>query len=76
MGCSTVVEAVDRLSRRLADLANFHDIVDFRKVKLFAADRGVINSLMIGLLGAMAQAFLEDLRKKTKRGPTGRFSLA
>jgi len=67
-----VVEAVDRLSRRLADLANFHDIVDFRKVKLFATDRGEINALMVGLLGAMAQAFLDDLKAKTKRGLTGK----
>jgi site-specific DNA recombinase len=67
-----VVEAVDRLSRRLADLANFHDIVDYRKVKLYATDRGEINGLMVGLLGAMAQAFLEDLRAKTKRGLTGK----
>ena len=67
-----VVEAVDRLSRRLADLAAFHDIVDFRKVKLFAADRGEINGLMVGLLGSMAQAFLEDLKGKTKRGLTGK----
>ena len=67
-----VVEAVDRLSRRLADLAAFHDIVDFRKVKLFATDRGEINGLMVGLLGSMAQAFLEDLKGKTKRGLTGK----
>ena len=67
-----VVEAVDRLSRRLADLANFHDIVDFRKVKLYATDRGEINALMVGLLGAMAQAYLEDLKAKTKRGLTGK----
>ena len=47
-----VVEAVDRLSRRLADLANFHDIVDFRKVKLYATDRGEINAgLSAGSLG-------------------------
>ena len=67
-----VVEAVDRLSRRLSDLAAFHDIVDFRKVKLFATDRGEINGLMVGLLGSMAQAFLEDFKGKTKRGLTGK----
>ena len=67
-----VVEAVDRLSRRLADLANFYDIVVFRKIKLYATDRGEINALMVGLLGSMAQAFLEDLRAKTKRGLSGK----
>ena len=67
-----VVEAVDRLSRRLADLAYFHDIVEFRKVRLFATDRGEINGLMVGILGAMAQAFLGDLKGKTKRGLTGK----
>ena len=31
-----VVEAIDRLSRRLADIANFHDVIEFEKVKLHA----------------------------------------
>jgi len=67
-----VVEAIDRLSRRLADIANFHDIVEFKKVKLHATDHGEMNSLMIALLGSMAQAFLKDLKAKTKRGLTGK----
>ena len=67
-----VVESLDRLSRRLSDVASLYDRLNFRRVKLFAADRGEITSLMVGMLGTMAQAFLDDLRHKTKRGMRGK----
>ena len=67
-----VVEALDRLSRRLSDVASFHDRLSFRGVKLYASDRGEISSLMAGVLGAVAQSFLDDLRHKTKRGLRGK----
>ncbi len=67
-----VVEALDRLSRRLSDVAFFHDRLAFRQIKLFAVDRGEITSLMVGVLGAMAQSYLDDLKGKTKRGLRGK----
>jgi hypothetical protein len=42
------------------------------QVKLFAVDRGEITSIMVGMPGAMGQAFVYDLRHKTKRGLTGK----
>lgn len=67
-----VVEALDRLSRRLADVAVLHDRLAFRRIKLYAVDRGEITSLMAGVLGAVAQSFLDDLKSKTKRGLRGK----
>ena len=67
-----VVEALDRLSRRLSDVASFYDLVAFHQVKLYSADRGEITSLLVGMLGTMAQQFLDDLRHKTKRGLRGK----
>jgi len=67
-----VVEALDRLSRNLADVATFHNRLAFRGAKLFAADHGEITGLMVGMLGTMAQAYLDDLKHKTKRGLRGK----
>ena len=67
-----VVEAIDRMSRRLSEVAAFHDALAFRGQKLFACDRGEISPLMAGILGAIGQSFLEDLRTKTKRGLRGK----
>ena len=67
-----VTEALDRLSRRLADTADLYDRLNFRGIRLHAVDRGEISSLMMGMLGGMAQTFLEDLRHKTKRGQQGK----
>ena len=67
-----VIEALDRLSRRLSEIAAIHDQLDFRRVKLFAVDRGEITLMMVAMLGMMAEAYLEDLRHKTKRGLTGK----
>ncbi len=67
-----VVESLDRLSRRLSDVAAFHDRLSFKGQKLFAADRGEISPLLAGILGAVAQGFLEDLKTKTKRGLRGK----
>jgi hypothetical protein len=64
--------ALDRLSRRLSDVAAFHDRIRFRGLNLFAVDRGEITSMMVGVLGAMGQAYVDDLRHKTKRGLTGK----
>src|SRR3954451_171783 len=56
-----VVEALDRLGRKLADVADLHDRLAFAGVKLFAvATGGEITAMHIGLLGTMAQLFLSD----------------
>ena len=67
-----VVEALDRLSRNLADVAGFYNRLAFRGAKLYATDHGEITGLMVGMLGTMAQAYLDDLKHKTKRGLRGK----
>lgn len=67
-----VAEAVDRIGRKLADIATFHDRANFAGVKIHAVGAGEITAMHIGLLGTMAQLQLGDLREKTKRGLLGR----
>lgn len=67
-----VCEAVDRLSRKLAVTADFHDRLGFARVKLHATNIGEITTLHVGVMGMMAQAYVSDLREKTKRGQLGR----
>ena len=67
-----VCEALDRLGRRLADIAALHDQMVFHNVRLFAASTGEITPMHVGMMGTMAQMYLSDLREKTKRGQLGR----
>ena len=67
-----VVEALDRLGRKLADVADLHDRCAFAGVKIYAVNIGEIGAMHIGLLGTMAQLYLSDLREKTWRGQLGR----
>jgi site-specific DNA recombinase len=67
-----VVEALDRLGRKLADVADLHDRCTFAGIKLIAVNVGEIGAMHIGMLGTMAQLYLSDLREKTWRGQLGR----
>ena len=67
-----VCEAVDRLSRRLSDVAALHDRLAFRGVMIHAPSIGAITTMHIGIMGMMAQMQIADLGAKTKRGQSGR----
>lgn len=67
-----VCEAVDRLSRRLSDVAALHDRLAFRGVIIHAPSIGAITTMHIGIMGMMAQMQIADLGAKTKRGQSGR----
>ncbi|MFY9836140.1 MAG: recombinase family protein [Xanthobacteraceae bacterium] len=67
-----VVEALDRLGRKLADVADLHDRCTFSGITLVAVNVGEITAMHIGLLGIMAQLYLSDLKQKTWRGQLGR----
>jgi site-specific DNA recombinase len=69
---AVIVEAVDRLARKLADIAGVHDELSFHRASLHAVNVGAITTMHVGMLGTMAQIFLSDLRSKTKRGQLGR----
>src|ERR1700693_2617728 len=67
-----VVEALDRLGRKLADVAEFHDRLMFAGLKLCTVNYGEITPMHVAMGGMIAQMFLSDLRDKTRRGQLGR----
>ena len=66
------VEALDRLSRKLADVSHLHDRLTFFGIRLHAVATGEVTGVHVGMLGTMAQMYLKDLAEKTKRGQLGR----
>jgi site-specific DNA recombinase len=67
-----ICEALDRLGRKLADLADLYDRLSFSGVKIHTVTTGAVTQLHIGMLGTMAQLYLSDLREKVWRGQLGR----
>ena len=67
-----VCEAIDRLGRKLADIADFYDRLTFAKVKIHAINIGEVTQMHIGIMGTMAQMTLSDMRDKVRRGQLGR----
>ena len=67
-----VAESLDRLSRRVADVATLHDELLFNGRVLHTVATGEISALLAGVLGAVSQQYLLDLKEKTKRGLLGR----
>ena len=67
-----VCEALDRLGRRLSDVARLYDRLEFQGVLLHAVNIGQVTTMHVGLLGTMAQLYLSDLKDKTRRGQLGR----
>ena len=61
-------EALDRMGRKLADIAGMHDELSFQGIALHTIQQGVITAMHIGLLGTMSQLALADIRAKTQRG--------
>ncbi len=67
-----VAEALDRLSRDLADVANLYKQLQFLSIKLVTLAEGEISELHVGLKGTMNALYLKDLAQKTRRGLEGR----
>ena len=67
-----LAEALDRIGRKLADVAELFDRLNFHKIELHSVATGRITPLHVGLLGTMAQMYLSDLREKVRRGQLGR----
>ncbi|MEQ8397561.1 recombinase family protein [Thalassobaculum sp.] len=65
-------ESLDRLSRRLADIADLHDRLIFRGIRLYALNIGEVTPIHTAVMGMMAQHYVRDLADKTKRGQLGR----
>lgn len=67
-----VVEALDRQSRKLSEIARLHDELQFTHIALHAVSFGRVETMHVGMLGTMAQIYVADLREKTRRGRLGR----
>ncbi len=66
-----IVEALDRLSRDMEDLAGIHKRMSFLGIQLLAVHEGAANTLMVGLRGLVGQLMREDNVHKIRRGMTG-----
>jgi site-specific DNA recombinase len=66
-----LAEAIDRLSRRTADVTDLCDQLAFRGQSLHAVNTGEITPIHAAVFGMMAQQFSKDLGAKTKRGQLG-----
>ena len=67
-----VVEALDRLGRKLADVADLHDRLSFAGIKLHAVATGEIHPCISACSAPWRSCILADLREKTWRGQLGR----
>jgi len=68
-----VCESIDRLGRKLSDVAGLFDQLPFRGIQIHATSLGgPVTQMHIGIMGTMAQMALSDLRDKTRRGQLGR----
>ena len=61
-------EALDRMGRKLADIADMHDQLNFQGIALHTLQQGLITAMHIGLLGRMSQLALANINAKTQRG--------
>jgi DNA invertase Pin-like site-specific DNA recombinase len=67
-----ISEALDRLSRNQADIAQIYQSLLFAEVMIETVSEGAISEMHIGMKGTMNALFLKDLAVKTHRGLKGR----
>ncbi len=67
-----VVEALDRLSRDMEDLAAIHKRLTYRGIEIRAVHEGTVNTVLVGLRGLVGQLYREDTANKVRRGQSGR----
>ena len=67
-----IVEALDRLSRDMEDLAGIHKRLSFLGIEIRAVHEGVVNTVIVGLRGLVGQLYREDNAQKVRRGQAGR----
>jgi hypothetical protein len=66
-----VVEARDRLSRDMEDLAGIHKRLSFLGIEIDAVHDGTADSILVGIRGLVGQTLCEDGAKKVRRGMAG-----
>lgn len=63
-----LIESLDRLGRNLKEVADIYEEFKYNDIKLIALQGGELSGLLVGVLGAVAESFLDDVRHKTWRG--------
>ena len=63
-----ICEALDRLSRDQADLAQIRKQLAFNDVSIHTIQDGEVGTIHIGIKGLMGELYLADLAQKTRRG--------
>ncbi|MCL4743772.1 MAG: recombinase family protein, partial [Burkholderiaceae bacterium] len=66
-----VVEALDRLSRDMEDLAGMYKRLKFHGIEIRAVHEGVASTILVGLRGLVGQLYREDNVHKVRRGMSG-----
>ncbi|MFK0300638.1 recombinase family protein [Brevundimonas sp. NPDC090276] len=66
-----ICEALDRLSRSQADIAAIYEDLRFHGVAIHTISEGAVDELHVGLKGTMNALFLQEIRRKTRRGLEG-----
>ena len=66
-----IVEAVDRLTRKVRDALGAHDLFTFHNVELISIQEGPQDFMKVLLTGFGAQMFSEKIADHTKRGMQG-----
>ena len=66
-----VVEALDRLSRDLEDLAGIHKRLTFAGIEIVAVHDGKADALQVGIRGIVSTLMITDLKHKIRRGMSG-----
>jgi site-specific DNA recombinase len=56
---NVIVEALDRLSRDMEDLAGIHKRLSFLGIEIRAVHEGVVNTVLVGLRGLVGQLYRE-----------------
>lgn len=69
---AVVVEALDRISRDMENLAGIHKRLSFIGVEIKAVNEGQVNTVLVGLRGLIGQLYREDNAHKVRRGLAGR----
>jgi DNA invertase Pin-like site-specific DNA recombinase len=65
-------EAIDRLGRKLSDVADLYDRLTFARVQIHTTGQGAITQMHIGIMGTMVQMMLSETGEKVRRGQLGR----
>lgn len=66
-----LVEALDRLSRDMEDLAGIHKRLSFLGIEIQAVHDGTADAILVGIRGLVGQMQREDGAKKVRRGMAG-----